>query len=281
MLRSLIFPALSACLAVWATLFYQQWVDQSPSVLENGNTRNIIDVSKSATSATTPAVVPTAALEGKTDHELQTDSEQQQLQLQDIRSSSSSGSSSRKRPDITIDFAQALGLGRVLLARGEAEEAALAFRVASGGGGTNRDQGQAKHGLGLALRATGRPAEALEACRDAERLDPELAVASACVGSLLTESGDAVGALIAFRSAAEKVDVVGSAANSVAAGEDVDVHGRLGAALVAAGEVDEAIPVLIRALEGVAMERRDHHAAYNLGVAWQSKVGNSWTLRGY
>ena len=143
----------------------------------------------------------------------------------------------------------------------------MAFRVAAAaaaGTGTNQNHAEAKHGLGLALRAAGRPDEALEACREAERLDAELAVASECVGALLTESEDIVGALKALRSAAEKAE-----GGATTAGE---IHGRLGVALLAAGEVDEAIPALKRALEGTALDSRDYFAAYNLGVAWQSKV---------
>lgn len=172
-----------------------------------------------------------------------------------------------------IDLAQALGIGRVLLARGQPEEAALAFRVAAtaaaestsetngndtpDGSGRRTQAAEANHGLGLALRAAGRPIEALTACRAAERLDPGLAAASVCVGALLTERGDSAGAVAALRRAAFLEQDGGEA------------QGRLGAALLAAGEVEEAILVLVQALE---VDKMDAHSAYNLGVAWQSKV---------
>lgn len=256
MLRSLLISVLSAFLAVWTTLLYQEWADrrQPPS--------------SSVDNTATPTTTVTAPHD---EHE----ADSQEQQQKDTTTTTNSN------PTI-IDVAQALGLGRVLLARGEAEEAALAFRVAAAAAaaptaaaaGTKHYHGQAQHGLGLALRAAGRPEEAIEACREAERLDPELAAASACVGALLTESGDAIGALKALRSAAVKVDNRGAAS---AAGEETadEIHGRLGAALVAAGEVDEAIPMLMRALEGVAVGSWDAHAAYNLGVAWQSKVSRT------
>lgn len=257
MLKSLLISALSACLAVWATLQYQQRVldPPRPSPLASKDHTNLAAATDDGSNS-------------EADPKLLKQQEAQQQDQQQEQQHSSS--------DViptSIDLAQALGLGRVLLARGEPEESALAFRVAAtaaaaAAAGTNQRyyHAEAKHGLGLALRAAGRPDEALEACREAERLDPELAVASACVGALLTESEDIVGALKALRSAAEKVERGG------ASREGGGIHGRLGAALLAAGEVDEAIPALVRALEGT----EDHHAAYNLGVAWQSKVIWSW-----
>lgn len=179
----------------------------------------------------------------------------------------------RDRQQVTagsaVDLAQALGLGRVLLSKGEPEEAALAFRIAANAAlaitgdaiacdGQRQVAAEAHHGLGLALRAAGRESEALSACQEAERLDPSLAAASMCVGALLTDVGDSEAALAALRRAVElESDGSGEASS------------RLGAALVAAGEVEEAIPVLMRAL---AMDKMDYHSAYNLGVAWQSKV---------
>lgn len=53
---------------------------------------------------------------------------------------------------------------------------------------------------------------------------------------------------------------------TVEASEDTAVHGSLGAELVAAGDVDEGIRVL------EAETSADAYNAYNLGVAWQSKV---------
>lgn len=238
MLRSLLISALSACLAVFTTLQYQAWTSVPPSPADTTSTRT--------PAASGPSVV--------------SDNTEEEAAPADI-GQQDDGST-------TIDIAQALGLGRVLLARGEADEAALAFRVAYSGASRSNHKGEAKHGLGLALRAAGRPDEALEACREAELLDPQLAVASACIGALLTEAGDGAGALEALRSAAEKVDDAGP--------ENADVNGRLGAALVAAGEVDEAIPVLRRALAAAAGsvggDAGRPHVAYNLGVAWQSKV---------
>lgn len=233
MLRSLLISSLSACLAVFTTLQYQAWISTPPSPAD--------------TTAATAAFVPPVS----------DNTEQVVVPAATVQQDSIT----------TIDTAQALGLGRVLLARGEAEEAALAFHVAYAGTSRNNHKGEAKHGLGLALRAAGRSDEALEACREAELLDPQLAAASACIGTLLTEAGDGAGALKALRSAATKVDDAGL--------EEADVNGRLGAALVAAGEVDEAIPVLRRALAtagSVGGDARHPHVAYNLGVAWQSKV---------
>lgn len=160
-----------------------------------------------------------------------------------------------------IDVAQALSLGRVLLGRGENEEAALAFRVAAkASDGLSKGHvaaAEAKHGLGLALRASGKAGEALEACQEAENLNPEFAAALVCVGSLLAEAGDWENALVALRRAAELEP------------NAAEPNGSLGAALVATGQAEEAIPTLKRAM---AADPRDSHAAYNLGVAWQSKV---------
>ena len=257
MLKSLLISALSACLAVWATLQYQQRVLDPPRPsFEDTKIHTDDDGSIN---------------EG--DPQLLQQQRQQQQQQQQQQEQQQEHHSSNDDISASIDLAQALGLGRVLLARGEPEESALAFRVAAAaaaGTSQNHHHAEAKHGLGLALGAAGRPDEALEACQEAERLDPELAVASACVGALLTESEDIAGALKALRSAAEKVEKGGA---TRAAAEGGGIHGRLGAALLAAGKVDEAIPALVRALEGKA---RDHHAAYNLGVAWQSKVRWSW-----
>lgn len=173
--------------------------------------------------------------------------------------------------DQIIDVAQALGLGRVLLARGEPEEAALAFRVAAKASTRDSESGhvamaKAKHGLGLALRAVGRPDEALEAFQEADRLDPSFAAASICIGSILTENGAWESALVAFRRAAE---LEPDAAES---------NGSLGAALLATGQIDEAIPILVRA---TVADPRDYHAVYNLGVAWQSKVSYRASRRGF
>ncbi|CAM9719081.1 unnamed protein product, partial [Choristocarpus tenellus] len=153
----------------------------------------------------------------------------------------------------TIDHEQALALGRILTSRDEHEEAALAFRLAS----TARPEGsaEAQLGLGLALRSSGRPTDAIEACTEAERLDPTLAAAHACLGSLLSEAGDGVRAVTAFRRAGALEP------------NSAEAAGRLGAALVGVGEADEATTVLARAL---AMGG-DPLAAYNLGVAWQLK----------
>ncbi|CAM9759864.1 unnamed protein product [Ectocarpus sp. 6 AP-2014] len=237
MLKSALTSALSACLAVFTTLLYQQWASPSPQLQQQH--------------------VPVAT---KIDRE-------QEL----------AGSPSTAPPSpTTVDLAQALGLGRVLLSRGEHEEAALVYRVAASAAAavdSNREHGEAQHGLGLALLATGRPEEALVACREAERLDPDLPSATSCIGAILTDAGDIAGALTALRHAAEKTErgevTVGLWRD--AEGTADTIHGRLGAALLAAGEVDEAIEVLTR----VELEARraggDPHAAYNLGVAWQTK----------
>lgn len=249
MLRSVLISVLSACLAVCTTLLIQQW--DALSSLQH--------------------VPATLVPEPKTEIV----SRQQHQEEQDHGSASTNTASLA-----AIDLAQALGLGRVLLSRGEHEEAALVYRVASSAAssatsddaavaGTNRDRAEAQHGLGLALLAAGRAEEALEACKEAELADPELAAASSCVGALLTDAGDTVGALEALRHAAEKAErgsgtaTVSREAESAAAD---NIRGRLGAALLAAGEVDEAIAALETRARG------DSHAAYNLGVAWQSKV---------
>ncbi|CAM9449648.1 unnamed protein product [Ectocarpus sp. 4 AP-2014] len=237
MLRSALTSALSACLAVFTTLLYQQWASPSPQLQQQH--------------------VPVAM---KIDRE-------QEL----------AGSPSTAPPSpTTVDLAQALGLGRVLLSRGEHEEAALVYRVAASAAAAidaNREQGEAQHGLGLALLATGRPEEALVACREAERLDPDLPTATSCIGAILTDAGNIAGALTALRHAAEKAERGGVTAGlwRDAEGTADTIHGRLGTALLASGEVDEAIEVLTR----VELEARraggDPHAAYNLGVAWQTK----------
>lgn len=211
----------SACLAVVATVFVQQYrLDQVPLLDE-------------------PRAVPS-------------------LDLVSNQQPAQDGTTH----DQAIDVAQALDLGRVLLTRGEPEEAALAFRVAAKATGERRNgrvaTAEAKHGLGLALRAAGRASEALDACREAERLNPQLAVASICVGSLLTEAGAWESALVALRRAVELEP------------DAAEPNGSLGAALVATGQADEAISILARAM---AANPRDSHATYNLGVAWQSKVG--------
>ncbi|CAN0428397.1 unnamed protein product, partial [Hapterophycus canaliculatus] len=243
MLKSVLISALSACLAVCSTLLIQQWA--SLSSLQH---------------------VP-ATLVDKAEAEIVLPQHQEE---QD-------STSTNPASPAAIDLAQALGLGRILLTRGEHEEAALVYRVASAAattatpdvvGGTKRDRAEAQHGLGLALLAAGRAEEALEACREAELADPELAVASSCVGALLTDAGDTAGALGALRHAAEKADRGGGGMASMS--REVEwaadsIRGRLGAALLAAGEVDEAIAVLETRAGG------DPHAAYNLGVAWQSK----------
>lgn len=181
-----------------------------------------------------------------------------------------------------VDIAQTLSLGRVLLARGEAEEAALAFRLAAANVGSAHDEkhlyqgstaAEAHYGLGLALRAAGRPGEALSACREAERLDPNSAPAAICVGALLTEIGDVEAALTTLRRAAQLEPSDGRVGSGGEAGSIGGGRGeasrRLGAALLAAGYVEEAIPVLMRAL---TMNSGDAHSAYNLGVAWQNEV---------
>lgn len=255
--RSVLGSALSACLAVWATLQYQQY----QTAHSNDNNNNDHRIISSAT----------IHVEDKSPEEAATSTTDTNAQQHQQPANGDEGAVQEQNQDI-IDLDQALGLGRVLLARGEPEEAALAFRLAAAAAArdsTTPDRhvatAQAKHGLGLALRATGRPHEALQACREAEALDPQLALAFVCVGALLTEAGNAAGAVIALRRAAE-----------LQGPETADATGRLGAALVAAGEVDEAIPALMRAM---AADTRDPHTAYNLGVAWQSKVGflfSSW-----
>ncbi|CAM9865312.1 unnamed protein product [Scytosiphon promiscuus] len=245
MLKSVLISVLSACLAVCITLLIQQW--ESLSSLQH-----------------VPATL---------DPEPKTEIVSQQHQ-----EGQDSTSSTNPAVPAAIDLAQALGLGRILLSRGEHEEAALVYRVASATAsgarsssdsvsGTNRDRAEAQHGLGLALLAAGRADEALEACREAELADPELAAASSCVGALLTDAGDTVGALEALRNAADKADRGGgteTVSREVEGAAD-SIRGRLGAALLAAGEVDEAIVALGARAGG------DPHAAYNLGVAWQSK----------
>lgn len=244
MLRSALISALSACLAVCTTLLFQKyWL--SPS-----NAQQHVPV--------------TASITAKTDA-------QQQHQ---------GTSDTIPPPPPGIDLAQALGLGRVLLSRGEQEEAALVYRVAAqataalesaaggeggGGAGTNREGGEAHHGLGLALLAAGRPGEALEACREAERLDRLSSAASSCVGALLTEAGDTSSAVQALRRALEKAVAAREGSETVD-----DIRGRLGGALLDAGEVDEAISVLTSGNAGT-----NGNVAYNLGVAWQTKVGVS------
>ena len=251
MLRSALISALSACLAVCTTLLFQQyWLSPSTNTQQQQH-------------------VPAAAVSTA-----QTDAQQQQQQQQHQGSSDTI-----PPPPTAIDLAQALGLGRVLLSRGEQEEAALVYRVAAaaaldaaagnsnnagGDAGTNRDGGEAQHGLGLALLAAGRPEEALEACREAERLDRSSAAASSCVGALLTGAGDASGAVQALRRALEKAVAAGEGGETVD-----DIRGRLGGALLDAGEVDEAISVLT----GGGASGNNGNVAYNLGVAWQTKVG--------
>lgn len=243
MLKSVLISVLSACLAVCTTLLIQQWA--SLSSLQH---------------------VPATLV----------DEPKMEIVSPKHQEDQDNASTSPESP-AAVDLAQALGLGRVLLSRGEHEEAALVYRVASTAAstatsdavaGTNRDLGEAQHGLGLALLAAGRAEDALEACREAELADPELAAASSCVGALLTDAGDTAGALEAFRHAVEKADRVGGTAivPREAEGAADNIRGRLGAALLAAGEVDEAIATLEMRAGG------DPHAAYNLGVAWQSKV---------
>lgn len=232
MLRSALISALSACLAVCTTLLFQNyWLGPADTAVHQH------------VPATTPA--DTA------------DARQQQEDSTDNVAPAANA----------IDLAQALGLGRVLLSRGEPEEAALVYRVAAatalsahaGDAGTNRDGGEAQHGLGLALLAVGRPQEALDACLEAERLDSSSAEASLCVGVLLVEAGDTAGAVAAFRRALAKAAVAREGSEAVDA-----IRGRLGGALLDAGEVDEAISVMADGNNG--------NIAYHLGVAWQTKV---------
>lgn len=227
MLRSALISALSACLAVCTTLLLQHYLLSPADTALHQHVPADKDAGQQQDSAD---IVPPAAN--------------------------------------AIDLAQALGLGRVLLSRGESEEAALVYRVAAatavtaGDAGTNKDGGEAQHGLGLALLAVGRPEEALEACLEAERLDGSSAAASLCVGVLLVEAGDTTGAVDAFRRALEK---------AVAAREDSEtvdtIRGRLGGALLDAGEVDEAISAMTDGANG-----NNGNVAYHLGVAWQTKV---------
>lgn len=236
MLRSALISALSACLAVCTTLLAQHyWFGPAADTAVHQH-------------------VPTS---------IPVDTDGSSNQQQD-------------RPDVVapaanaIDLAQALGLGRVLLARGEPEEAALVYRVAAatalsahaGDAGTNRNGGEAQHGLGLALLAANRPEEALQACLEAERLDRSSAAASLCVGVLLVEAGDTAGAVEAFRRALEKAAVSREGSETVDA-----IRGRLGGALLDAGEVDEAISVLAD-----GNNCNNGNVAYHLGVAWQIKV---------
>lgn len=245
MLRSALISVLSACLAVCTTLLFQKyWL--------------------STTAGPQQHVPATAATTAKTDAQ------------QHHQEGTSHTIPPPPPPPPGIDLAQALGLGRVLLSRGEQEEAALVYRVAAqataaledaagsegGGAGTNRDGGEAHHGLGLALLAAGRLGEALEACREAERLDRLSAAASSCVGALLTKAGDTSGAVQALRRALEKAVVAREGSETVD-----DIRGRLGGALLDAGEVDEAISVLTSGTAGT-----NGNVAYNLGVAWQTKV---------
>lgn len=227
--NSALTSVVSACVAVLVTLQYRSYIP--PAALDN---------------------LPASSITGSTP----------------TKGTSRERDSQRLTAGTAVDLAQALGLGRVLLAKGEPEEAALAFRIAANAavsitGDTiahdvQVSAAEAYHGLGLALRAAGRVNEALSACQEAERLGPSLAAASICVGALLTEAGDTAEALTVLRRAAElESDGEGEASSM------------LGAALVAAGEVEEAIPVLTRAL---AMDKMDVHSAYNLGVAWQNKV---------
>ncbi|CAM9926555.1 unnamed protein product, partial [Discosporangium mesarthrocarpum] len=161
-----------------------------------------------------------------------------------------------------ISYSQALGLGHVLLARGEPEEAALAFRLACD---SRPDSAQAFLGLGLSLDAAGphHAPEALEACSRAESLDPSMSEAAACLGSLLAEAGDGPGALAALRRAV----ALDPRASS-------EVVGRLGAVLLREGETREAAEVLSGVLAAAAGGsngaggEEDATAAYNLGVAW-------------
>lgn len=241
MLRSFLISALSACLAVCTTLLYQHyWLSNPP-----GSTA-VHDV---------PAAIPA-----------DTDAGQQE------ESSDTTASATN-----AIDLAQALGLGRVLLSRGEQEEAALVYRVAAatalrshtGDVGTNKDGGEAQHGLGLALLAVGRSEEALEACLEAERIDSSSAPASLCVGALLAENGDTTGAVEALRRALEKASVAREGSETVDT-----IRGRLGGVLLDAGEVDEAISVMTHDNNG-----NNDNIAYNLGVAWQTKVGVAWQTK--
>lgn len=247
MLKSALISALSAFLAVCTTLLYQQWLSPQAAA----------DIQQHVASIR----VGTAEIDVQQHQQDSSNTEQQQ------------DTSNTNPPSPTkIDLAQALGLGRVLLARGEQEEAALVYRVAAaeavaahdGDVGTNRDGREAQHGLGLALLAAGRPEEALEACREAERLDSFSAEASACVGALLTGAGDTTGAVEALGRAVEK-----AVASREEAGTIDAMRGRLGGALLDAGEVDEAISVMA----GGSGNSGDPHMAYNLGVAWQTKVG--------
>eukprot|EP00903_Cladosiphon_okamuranus_P010815 g10217.t1 len=231
MLRSALISALSACLAVCTTLLFQHFLFNPPYTAVHN-------------APATPA--DTAA--------------RQQQDSSDFVAPSANA----------IDLAQALGLGRILLSRGEPEEAALVYRVAAAtavgahtpDAGTNRDGGEAQHGLGLALLAVGRPEEALEACLEAERLDSSSAEATLCVGALLVEAGDTTGAVDAFRRALEKAMVAREGNDTVVA-----IRGRLGGALLDAGEVDEAISVMT---DGNSSSSNGN-IAYHLGVAWQTK----------
>ena len=233
MLRSALISALSACLAVCTTLLFQHyWFGPADTAVHQH----------------VPAI-PAA----------DTDARRQQDSA-DIAAPAANA----------IDLAQALGLGRVLLSRGEPEEAALVYRVATatalsahdGDPGTNRDGGEAQHGLGLALLAVGRPQEALEACVEAERLDSSSAESSLCVGVLLVETGDTAGAVDAFRRALSRAAVAREGSETFDA-----IRGRLGGALLDAGEVDEAISVMADDNNG-----NNGNIAYHLGVAWQTKV---------
>lgn len=255
MLRSALISAFSAFLAVCTTLLYQQWLDP--------NSHQHVP----------SAAVSTAEITLQQQQQEQQQADQQQHnQLQDQDSSNTDPPPS----PAPIDLAQALGLGRVLLSRGEQEEAALVYRVAAsaavaahdGDVGTNREGGEAQHGLGLALLAAGRSEEALEACREAERLDSLSAVASSCVGVLLTGAGDSAGAVEALRRAVDKAVAV-PARGEADVGRIDAMRGRLGGALLDAGEVDEAISVMM--MSG-GSNSGDPHVAYNLGVAWQTKV---------
>lgn len=253
MLTSAFISVLSAFLAVCATLLYQQWL--------NPNAATVIQQH-----VLPSAPVSTAEINLQQQQEQQEQQQdQEQEQQQDQKSSNTNSPSPPK-----IDLAQALGLGRVLSSRGEQEEAALVYRVAvsaavaahDGDVGTNRDGGEAQHGLGLALLAAGRSEEALEACQEAERLDSSSAAASSCVGVLMTGAGDTAGAVEALRRAVEKAVAAREGDGTIDA-----MRGRLGGALLDAGEVDEAISVMSG---GSSV---DPHMAYNLGVAWQTKVG--------
>jgi tetratricopeptide (TPR) repeat protein len=145
-----------------------------------------------------------------------------------------------------------LHLGDSLRREGRLEEALAAYR--RGG-----EEAQARHGMGLALAALGRPGEALEAFEEAARLDPKMREAHYNAGQILNklgleslQRGDRTRALAIFRRAA------------AAAPGDAGIQVNLGNLLLLEGKLREAKERFEAAL---AVDPSHAMARNNLGLA--------------